>query len=63
MGSKQANEYCSTTACIEIPSTLLAHLITSGALTGNNCKCLDNNARKTLWLSLLHSSMLCVTEQ
>ena len=64
MGSKQANNDCINTACVEIPSMLLAQLITSGALSGNNCRCLDNNARKTLWQSLLNSSVnLSITEQ
>ena len=41
---------------VEISADLLAQLITSGALTGNDCRCLDNNARKTLWQCLLNLS-------
>ncbi len=56
MGIRQVNEGCSGKAQVEISSALLAQLINSGALTGNNCRCLDNNARKTLWQSLLNLS-------
>lgn len=58
MGIKQVNEGCNNTSRVEIPTALLAHLISSGALAGNECKCLDNNARKTLWLSLLNMSIM-----
>ena len=42
---------------IELPGNLLAQLIISGLLHGNECKCLDNNAKKVLWKSLLTSSL------
>jgi hypothetical protein len=57
MGCRQVNEGCNGKAQVEISAVLLAQLITSGALTGDNCKCLDNNARKTLWQSLLNLSI------
>lgn len=57
MGIRQVNEGCSNTARVEISTTLLAQLISSGALAGNECRCLDNNARKTLWQSLLNLSI------
>lgn len=57
MGIRQVNEGCKNTARVEIPTSLLAQLISSGALTGNDCRCLDNNARKTLWQSLLNLSV------
>lgn len=57
MGYRQVNEGCAGKAQVEISTALLAQLISSGALTGNNCKCLDNNARKTLWQSLLQLSV------
>lgn len=57
MGIRQVSEGCKNTARVEIPTSLLAHLISSGALTGNDCRCLDNNARKTLWQSLLNLSV------
>ena len=57
MGAKQVNEGCHGNAQVEISTTLLAYLITSGALTTSDCKCLDNNARKTLWQSLLDLSV------
>lgn len=56
MGFRQVNDGCNGKAQVEISTTLLAQLITSGALTGNDCRCLDNNARQTLWLSLLNLS-------
>ncbi len=57
MGAKQVNEGCHGKAQVEISTTLLANLITSGALSGNDCRCLDSNARKTLWQSLLNLSI------
>jgi|VirMetMinimDraft_7_1064189.scaffolds.fasta_scaffold02330_3 hypothetical protein len=56
MGFRQLSGGCTGKAQVEISSVLLAQLINSGALTGNNCRCLDNNARKTLWQSLLNLS-------
>ena len=56
MGFRQVNDGCNGRAQVEISTALLAQLITSGALTGNDCRCLDNNARQTLWLSLLNLS-------
>jgi hypothetical protein len=56
MGFRQVNEGYSGKAQVEISAALLAKLIASGALTGNSCKCLDNNARKILWQSLLNLS-------
>ncbi len=57
MGIRQVNEGCKGSAQVEISAELLAQLISSGALTGNNFRCLDNNARKTLWQSLLNLSV------
>jgi len=42
---------------IELPGTVLAQLISSGLLHGNECICLDINAKKILWKSLLTSSL------
>jgi len=56
MGLRQVNEGCNGKVQVEISAVLLAQLITSGRLTGNSCKCLDNNARKILWQSLLNLS-------
>lgn len=56
MGFRQVNEGCNGKAQVEISVALLAKLIISGALSGNDCRCLDNNARQTLWLSLLNLS-------
>ena len=42
---------------IELPGTVLAQLIASGLLHGSECKCLDNNAKKILWKSLLTRSL------
>ncbi|TWX65333.1 hypothetical protein [Colwellia sp. C1TZA3] len=61
MGSKQINEGCRGKAQVEISALLLAQLISSGALTGHNCRCLDNNARSTLWQSLLNLSINSTT--
>jgi hypothetical protein len=57
MGIRQVSNSCPSTARVEISTTLLAQLISSGALAGNECRCLDNNARKTLWQSLLNLSV------
>jgi hypothetical protein len=57
MGIRQLNEGCNGRAQVEISAALLAQLISSGALTGNSFRCLDNNARKTLWQSLLNLSI------
>lgn len=57
MGQQQVNQGYAETARIEIPTKVLCQLISSGVLAGNDCKCLDNNARKSLWLSLLNSSI------
>lgn len=56
MGFRQVTEGCAGKVRVEIPLALLAQLISSGALVGNDCICLDNNARKTLWQSLLNLS-------
>ena len=57
MGFRQVNEGCNGAAQVEISAVLLAKLIANGTLTGNNCRCLDSNARKTLWQSLLNLSI------
>ncbi len=48
MGFRQVTEGCAGKVRVEIPSALLAQLISSGALVGNDCICLDNNARKNV---------------
>ena len=44
-------------AQVELPTMLLEKLILSGLLPGNECKCLDEAARKTVWKSLLQGSL------
>ena len=44
-------------AKVELTITLLAKLILSGVLPGNECKCLDDAARKTVWKSILQGSL------
>ncbi|MBA6292915.1 hypothetical protein H4J58_05130 [Colwellia sp. MB3u-70] len=61
MGSRQINAGCRGKAKVEISALLLAQLISSGALTGHNCRGLDNNARSTLWQSLLDLSIHSTT--
>lgn len=63
MGFRQVNEGCNGRAKVEISADLLAQLITSGALAGTDCRCLDNNARKTLWQSLLNLSANMPTKE
>lgn len=41
---------------IELPSGILAQLISSGMLYGRDCKCLDDDAKQVVWQSLLASS-------
>ena len=62
MGSKQVNAGYRGKAKVEISALLLAKLISSGALTGHNCRCLNNNARSTLWQSLLNLSIRSTTQ-
>ena len=61
MGSKQYIINNSTSeqgsAKIELPTKLLEHLILSGLISGNECICLDDSARKTVWKSLLQGSL------
>jgi len=45
------------TAQVELPTFLLEKLILSGLLPGEQCKCLDDSARKTVWKSLLQGSL------
>lgn len=59
MGFRQVKEGTNDTAQVEISSELLAQLITTGTLTPINCRCIDNNARKTFWQSLLKLSIAC----
>jgi hypothetical protein len=61
MGSRQINEGCRGKVKVEMSAILLAKLISSGALTGHNCRCLNNNARSTLWQSLLNLSINSTT--
>ncbi len=44
-------------AQVELSTILLEKLILSGLLPGNECKCLDDSARKTVWKSLLQGSL------
>lgn len=44
-------------AKVELPIILLEKLILSGVLPGNECKCLDDAARKTVWKSILQGSL------
>jgi hypothetical protein len=57
MGTKQFYEFSDERAKVEIPVGLLAKLISSGLLHGNDCKCLDSNARNVMWKSLLLGSI------
>lgn len=42
---------------IELSAGVLSQLINSGVLHGNQCRCLDINAKNILWQSLLSSSL------
>jgi hypothetical protein len=44
-------------AQVELPVVLLEKLILLGLIPGNECKCLDDTARKTLWKSILQGSV------
>jgi len=44
-------------AKVELSIILLEKLILSGVLPGNECKCLDDAARKTVWKSILQGSL------
>lgn len=41
---------------IELSGGLLAQLVKSGIIFGNDCKCLDANAKHVLWHALLNNS-------
>jgi len=56
MGAKQYYEFSDERAKVEIPAGLLSKLISSGLLRGNECTCLDSNARNVMWKSLLLGS-------
>lgn len=42
---------------VELSANLLALLIVSGNIKGNDCRCLDSNAKQVVWKSLLNSSV------
>ncbi len=42
---------------IELPRCILEKLILSGMLSGDECRCLDSDAKQALWQSLLISSI------
>jgi len=44
-------------AKIELPIKRLEHLILSGYISGNECICLDEGARQTVWKSILLASL------
>jgi len=44
-------------AQVELSISLLEKLISSGALHGFECKCLNSHAKKIVWQSLLSSSL------
>jgi len=43
---------------IELKSSVLAKLIASGILHGNECRCLNSNAKRVVWQTLLNSSLV-----
>ena len=42
---------------VELSSNVLKQLLKSGLLHGDECKCLNANAKKVLWQALLTSSI------
>ena len=48
---------CNEKAQVELPIALLEKLILLGLIPGNECKCLDDAARKILWKSMLQGSI------
>jgi hypothetical protein len=42
---------------VELNANVLAKLIANGLLRGNECRCLNSNAKKVVWQSLLVSSL------
>tara|TARA_B110000881_G_C18538573_1_gene497161 strand:+ start:759 stop:968 length:210 start_codon:yes stop_codon:yes gene_type:complete len=61
MGSKQYGQtkhgIKNNTARIELPAKLLEQLILSGLISGNQCICLNESARKSMWKSILEGSL------
>lgn len=57
MESLKYNELLPEKAQVELSGCLLAQLIVSGILHCNECKCLDKNAKKIVWQSLLNCSL------
>lgn len=41
---------------IELTQDLLSKLITSGLISADQLKCLNNTTKKALWQTILHSS-------
>ena len=53
MKTTPCSEVNSDKAPVELSTSLLAKLIAKGALHGSECKCLNSNAKKIIWKTLL----------
>ncbi|WP_206483829.1 hypothetical protein [Thalassotalea sp. G2M2-11] len=47
-------------AQVGIPKALLDELISTGVLTGDQCRCLNSIAKNVMWESLLNTSVKVV---
>ena len=55
MHTYQAKNEIPCKAKVELSGSMLVKLLASGILHGGDCKCLDANAKKIIWQSLLTS--------
>ena len=57
MSSSQTLNFNKDMAQVALPKSVLAQLIASGILHGDQCKCLNTVAKNVLWQSLLNNSL------
>ena len=57
MSTNSSNSaFAPQTVQLELPSVVLKQLLQSGLLHGRDCKCLNANAKRVLWQTLLTTS-------
>lgn len=56
MTSAFNTEKATSTVQVELSSHVLKQLLKSGLLHGEDCKCLNANAKKVIWQALLATS-------
>jgi hypothetical protein len=56
MKSVTITELAASTVQVELSTHVLEELLKSGLLYGEDCKCLNANAKKVIWQALLATS-------